>query len=233
MFGFIIINFSILSSLVFTITYSKNTFAFVSSAAQIPYLAQILSENIKQYKQLKAMLEQGKYNEELIMTLNRGIDNAYGLLQTMPLKDERILKEIRDYQDAYQNVKRLYGDVKNGPDLKMFELHDKTVAESIQMTSTLSDYATVQEDNSKKLLLQSEKASPKGAARMNVQVNSQILNTLTQLLKVNGQLLKLQSETMGIRNKEGKEASEHYNKIQNDMKGGTIKPKNDFYLPRL
>ncbi|MBF0362739.1 MAG: hypothetical protein HQK49_17100 [Oligoflexia bacterium] len=213
--------------------FPLDAFAILDGAAQIPYLAQILTENIKQYKELKKILEQGKYNEDLIMTINRGIDNAYGLLQTIPLKDERLLKEIRDFQDAYHNVKSLYGDARSGPDIKMFELHDKTVAESIQMASALTDYAITQEDNSKKLLLQSGNASPKGAARMNVQVNSQILSTLTQLLRVNGQLLKLQSETMGIRSKEGKESSEHYNKIQNDLKGGMIKPKKDFYLPRL
>ncbi|MBF0299773.1 MAG: hypothetical protein HQK51_13695 [Oligoflexia bacterium] len=168
------------------------------------------------------------------MTLNRGLDNAYGLLKTMPIKDEKVLQEIRNFENAYRNIKSIYGDMKsNSTDNKMFELHDKTVAESITMASNLSQYAVTQEENSKKLLLQSESASPKGAARMNVQINSQILHTLTQLLKINGQLLKLQSEMMGVKSKEGKEAAEHYDKIKIDMKGGNLNPKNDFHLPKL
>ncbi|MBF0363675.1 MAG: hypothetical protein HQK49_21835 [Oligoflexia bacterium] len=211
----------------------QTSFAIFDSAAQIPYLAQILAENIKQYQKLKSILEQGKNNEELLRTVNRGLDNAYGLLKTMPIKDEKILQDIRNFENAYKNVKSMYGDVKNGTDNKMFELHDKTVAESITMASSLSDYASTQEENSKKLFVQSESASPKGAARMNVQINSQILHTLSQLLKVNGQLLKLQSEMMGVKSKEGKEAAEHYDKIKNDMKGGILKPKNEFHLPKL
>ncbi|MBF0361157.1 MAG: ATP-binding protein [Oligoflexia bacterium] len=218
-----------------TLTFNPSSaWALFDSAVQIPYLAQILAENIKQYKELKKILQQGKYNEEYLAALNRGMDNAYGLLQTFPIKDERILREIRDFQSAYQNVKTLYGNSKSGiADDKMFELHDKTVAESIRMASNLPDYANIQEENSQKLWVQSEQASPKGAARMSVQINSQILHTLTQLLRVNGQLLKLQSEMMGMQNKQGKESSEHYDKLKSDIKNEKMKPSRDFFLPKF
>ena len=56
-----------------------------------------------------------------------------------------------------------------------------------------------------------------GAARMAAVTNSQILHAISQLIKINGQMLKLQSEAFGMENRQGKEEVEHFNRINKEL----------------
>ena len=84
-----------------------------------------------------------------------------------------------------------------------------------------------------KISIQSRQASPKGAARMNAEVNAQILHTLNQLLRVNGQMLKLQSESLALNNKDGKDSVLGHQKVKQDLKSGLTSFRGDFNLPRF
>ena len=50
--------------------------------------------------------------------------------------------------------------------------------------------------------------------------NSQILHAISQLIRVNGQMLKLQSEALGIQNREGKESVGHFNALNQQLAQG-------------
>ncbi|MBF0298167.1 MAG: hypothetical protein HQK51_05570 [Oligoflexia bacterium] len=204
-----------------------------SSLAEIPYLAKILVQSIKQYEQLRLIIAQGKGNEYLLRTINDGINNAQGLLQSLPVQGDGVLDEIKRSRNSYSLIEDLYGETEKSSEGKLLELHDKTVAESIKMAVSLDDYAKTQEENSKMIFRQSESASPKGAMRMNAQVNSQILHTLSQLLKVNGQTLKLQSEILGLNNKNEKESLKHFRKINMDISNNQLNSKLDFKLNKF
>ena len=45
---------------------------------------------------------------------------------------------------------------------------------------------------------------------MNVATNSQVLHALAQLIRINGQVLKLQSEAFASENKRGKDSAGHF-----------------------
>ena len=78
-------------------------------------------------------------------------------------------------------------------------------------------YAEQQEQNAVKIIAESRGASPKGAARISAQTSAEILHTLNQLLKINGQMLKLQSEQLAVRNKEDKDSVRHFQKVRVDV----------------
>ena len=96
----------------FLILFTGNAYAL--GGVEVPYLIKILSENIKQYEQLREVVEQGKNSENLLRILNEGIDNASGLLQTLPIKDEKILSGLAKFQDAREKVKQIYGATPEG-----------------------------------------------------------------------------------------------------------------------
>lgn len=201
--------------------------------ANAAYLAKILAENIKRYQQLKMMIDQAKSNDQYLRLINHGIENSIGLMNSLPVKDERVLGELKSFQSAMQSVQNIYGSIPKSEEAALQMLQDQTVAESFKMVNASKEYSKLQEENAEKISIQSREASPKGAARMNAEVNAQILHTLNQLLRVNGQILKLQSETLAMNNKEGKDSIVGHQKLKNDMKSGLTSFKGSFNLPRF
>ena len=201
--------------------------------AQVPYLANILTENIKRYEQLKLIIESEKNKDNYLRLLNEGLENSIGLLNSLPIKDEKILSDLKDFNRAYKSIVKVYGQVPHSAEATMQLLHDQTVAESIKMVGHIYPYTKRQEENARSISIQSRRASPKGAARMNAETNSKILHTLNQILKINGQILKLQSERLAIVNKYGKDSIGNFHRVNEDMRSGLKSFDGDFSLPRF
>ena len=68
---------------------------------------------------------------------------------------------------------------------------------------------------------------------MNVETNAKILHTLNQLLKVNGKMLKLQSEQLAMTNKNGKDSIKSSQRIRTDMKKSLKGFSGNFNLPKF
>lgn len=179
------------------------------------------------------MIAQAKGSEQYLRLINQGIENSIGLVNSLPIKDEHVLGELRSYQLAMQSVSKIYGDIPKSQEAALQMLNDQSVAESLKMVNASKEYSKVQEENAVTISIQSRDASPKGAARMNAEVNAQILHTLNQLLRVNGQILKLQSETLALNNKEGKDSITGHQKLKSDMKTSLTGFKGNFDLPRF
>lgn len=201
--------------------------------ANAAYLAKILAENIKHAQQFQMMIEQSRTHKEYLQMINAGIENAVGLLTTLPVKDERILAELRSFQSASKTIEDLYGVVPKSKEAQLQFLHDQTIAESLRMVNGVKDYSQIQEENAIKISIQSRQASPKGAERMNVETSAQILHTLNQLLRVNGQILKLQSEQFASSNKDGKDSVKGFNKVNNDLQVNLSSFRGNFNFPRF
>ena len=201
--------------------------------AQITYLTKILAENVKQYQQLKTLAQDNKMQFQYMKQINQGLENSLGLLKTMPIRDSSILGEIENFEKAYRKVQDLYGNVPSGQERELYRLHDQTVAEGIKMSINVKEYTQKQEENAQKIAWQGRQASPKGAARMNTEVNAQILHTLNQLLKINGQLLKIHSEQFALTNKGEKDSQKSYNKINADVKYEVSNFHGDFGFPKF
>ena len=183
----------------------------------VAVLMQILAESIKQYYQLKEIIGQGRDQAEFLRNLNAGIENSIGLLQSLPVKDEKILAELRDFQGAVQTITDVYGRIPKSKEATMQALHDQTIAESLRMITSFKEFSEKQEENSIMIAAQSREASPKGAARMQAETSAQILRSLSQLIRLNTQMLKMQSEQFAMHNKSGKESVGNFQKLNQDF----------------
>jgi hypothetical protein len=183
----------------------------------VAVLMQILAENIRHYYQLKEMIGQGDDQAEFLRQLNSGIENSIGLIQSLPVKDEKILANLREFQGALKSVTDVYGMIPKSQEAMMQTLHDQTIAESLRMVNTFKDYSDVQEQNSILIAAQSRDASPKGAARMQTETSAQILRSMSQLIRLNTQMLKLQSEQFGMNNKAGKDSVGNFQRVNQDL----------------
>lgn len=193
----------------------------------VAVLTQILAESIKQYYQLKQLIGQGQDNLDYLRWLNAGIDNSIGLLESLPIKDERILADLKEFKGAVQKVELLYGKVPKSPESALQLLHDETVAESLKMATSFKDYSEAQERNSRLIAAQAREASPKGAARMQAETSAEILSTLSQLIRLNTQMLKMQSEQFAMTNKSAKDGVASFQKVNQDLGTGFSKFKPD------
>ena len=187
------------------------------SWAQIPYLVKILDENHKRYQQLKLMMEHTKMSDNYLRTVHHGLENITGMLGSLPIKDQGILSEIRSFNQSIRAVRQIYGGIPKSPEEVFHRLHDQTVAESLKMVNAFKDYSKSQEANSVLLKDQSQLISPKGAARATVFSNALILDSINQLIRLESQNLKMQSELLAIQNKKEKDAVSSYQNVNKNI----------------
>lgn len=207
-------------------------FAFSDGSgwAAVAYLIKILEENYRRYVQLKQMIDTANGHYDYIRALNSGLDNSIGLLEALPIKDEKVLAELKNFKEAVGRVELLYGKIPKSPDEALHLLHDQSVAESLRMANSFKDFSETQEKNSILIAAQAREASPKGAARMQAETSAEILRTLSQLIRLNTQMLKLQSEQIAMANKSAKDGVAGFQKINQDLGTGfsTFKPDMKF-----
>ena len=206
------------------IIFSKGSFSILSDGgagwAQISYLVKILDENIKRYQQLQAMIGQSKEHYEYLRAIHSGLENSIGLLESLPVKDEKILAELATFRKSLDMVNNIYGTVPKSKEARLHTLHDKTIAESLRMINSFKEFSRQQEENSVRLSVLGREASPKGAARMQVETSAQILKSLNQLIRLNTQMLKLQSESIAASNKKSKDNVRRFQKAKQDLGKG-------------
>ena len=178
--------------------------------AQIPYLVQIVQENVKQFKQLRDI----QNYEKLI---NEGVLDVQGLMNVVPI-DKETVAWLRRIEKTRGNIEKVYGQIPTSPDYDLHEKNDQVIAESLTLQKSLAVYTKTQEINAFNLASQARKLSPKGAAHATVKANAQILHALNQLIKINGQLLKLQGRKLALENKNQKEEVKNFMKETQRLK---------------
>lgn len=219
---------ALVASLVFTPTARADLFG-----GDVVVLVKILAEQIKQYYQLKNIISNGKGQLDLLRNINAGIDNSMSLIKTLPIKDEKVWAEIARFEQAINQIRDVYGQIPKSPDETLHLIHDQTVAESLKMANEFKEYSTLQERNSEIIAIQARLASPKGAARMQAATSAEILRSLSQLIRLNTQLLKLQSEQLAMNNKYSKDAVTNFQRVNSDLGRGFTSFKVDMGLTRF
>jgi hypothetical protein len=187
----------------------------------------------EQYAALQSMIGQGKVSIDYLRFVNSGLDGILGLVNTLPIHDENILAEVRDLQVGIARINQIYGIVPPSGVAPMQTIHDQTISESLEMTNSAKDYAANQEVNAQQAFQMAGQMSPKGAERLSAATQAQVLHTMVQLLKVNGQLLKLQSEQFAMANMESKDSVTHFNRVNSDVKNNLTSFSGDFSLPKF
>ena len=188
-----------------------------SGWAQIPYLAKVLAENLKRYKQLKTMLERAKKSDNYFRAIHEGLEDITGLSKSLAVSDHGVLADLEDFNKTLEIVTEVYGKIPESPEAVLHSLHDRTAAESLQMVNSFKSYSEVQEENSQTLKTQSQTASPKGAARATAVSNAMILESVNQLIRLQSQSLKLQSEQLAMLNKQDKQKVIAYQEVNKDL----------------
>lgn len=221
--------------LVILVALPMRSFAFTDGSGwvQVSYLVKIVEESIRRYYQLQQMIQNSREAQEYMRQINRGLDDSIRLLSSLPIKDEKVLGQLRTFQRSLQEIERIYGAIPKSPEEGMQKINDLTVAESLKMVSNATDYAERQESNVVSLEARSWDMSPKGAMRMQAQVSSQILLTLNQILRMNSQLLKMQSAQFAARNREEKQDVLRFQRFSRDVASTSKSFSGDLRLPRF
>ena len=201
--------------------------------AQLPYLIKILEENIRRYQQLRSMINDARHHRQWLKNIHQGLENASSLLESLPVKDEKILSQLRTFRKSVRTIEEIYGTIPKSKEEVVHRLHDNTVAESLRMIHDFQKYAEKQESNSVVLASNSRSASPKGAARIAATTNAEILNSLSQLIRLNSQMLKLQGEQLALSNKLGKTEVSSYQKVNVTIQDGFQKFEPNMRLPQF
>lgn len=165
--------------------------------------------------------------------INSGLNASIQLLESLPIKDEKILGQLRTFQRSLKEVEKIYGAIPQSPDSSFQQVNDMAVAESLKMVSSATDYAEKQEANSARLEARSWDMSPKGAMRMQAQINSQILLTLNQILRMNAQLLKIQSADLAAKNREEKQDVMKFHRFSKEVSITSKAFSGDLRLPKF
>ena len=143
--------------------------AFIDSGSgwmQVTYLNKILMENQLRFRQLQSIIRNAQNETDYLKWINNGVQGVTGLMQMLPIQDNRILGDIRNFREAMHLVKEIYGMVPKSKEAPVQRLHDKSVAESIKMVNKSKTYTSKQEENAVKVFHAGGQASPKGAVRM-------------------------------------------------------------------
>lgn len=141
--------------------YQAKAWTDGSGWANYGYLVKIFMENVKRYQQLRYMMSQAKDSQNFMRNINSGINNAVGLLEVIPIKDEKILADLKNFKLALNKINQLYGMTPKSDDELMHKLHDETIAESFKLANDLTLYAQKQEKNAVRIHRQSMAASQK------------------------------------------------------------------------
>ena len=174
-------------------SFNQNAYAMfgMDAAAMIPFLIKILAEAVKQYQELSQISDATNQYKNLLERYHQGIDEALRLLESLPVRDENILGAIKGFRDAVSELKMSMAWSQTAQRHRC-SAYKTTQSESMRVIEQLKAYADRQERNADAARSYAKDASPKGAARVSVETNAEILHTLNQLLRINGQMLKIQ-----------------------------------------
>lgn len=201
--------------LIFTVCF-KDAKAFIGDGGagyvQIPYLIQIVQENVKRHKQLEDI-------QKFERLLHKGTVDIRGLMNLVPI-DRKTASYLREIVERRERIKRIYGNIPKSPERPLHKENDDAIAESMALKSQLEEYTQKQEKNATQLAKQARSMSPKGAAQAAVISNAQILHALNQLIKINGQILKLQGQILALENREEKEDVKNFYRDTESLKKG-------------
>lgn len=179
--------------------------------ADVAVLTEILAQAIQQLAQLRAILQNGSDTFGLLESINRGINDSLGLMQTIsPYVSPGVYGDLKNVQEVLRKFSDIYGTVTNSPDAKAQSSVDQSVAEAVALNSSIYDYTKEIDQIGEDIKSFSHKVSPGGAQKLTAESLGVVIHVLTQSLRAQGTLLKLQAQSVAIANKREKDYSAQY-----------------------
>lgn len=225
----------------------KITFIFLSSLMLIPnyakadlfggdvlVLTQILANALKQYIELKNIVENGRDQLDLMREINQGVNDSLKLTQTIyPNLDPGIYKDWQNVSDALKKLQSIYGIVTNSPNSKMYSATDQNVAEAVTMNNEIYKYTQNIDAIGEVIKEYSHETSPGGAQKLTAQTLGVMLQVMNQSLRTQATGLKLQAQAMAVQNKKEKDSTKQYLETANTLRVAMKREKIQFEAPRF
>ena len=211
-----------------------STVAFWGNPADTAYLAQLVANAVKQLIQLQKALKTAKSNLQLIRSINKGIDNALDLIQTMnPELDPGIYKDWRKVDAAFEQLEKIYGIVVDSPYTRAQKDLDKTAALGIARNNQIFEYSKKIDQIGENIKQFARVASPKGAQKVTAQSLGVALHVMNESLRAQATGIKLQSQAIAVENKKDKDRTRQIVKTTNSLQKMMKDYKPSFELPRF
>ncbi|MBK9323721.1 MAG: GNAT family N-acetyltransferase [Bdellovibrionaceae bacterium] len=118
---------------------SAPTWAFSDGSgwAAVTYLIKLVEQSLRHYQQLQMMIQYSKDAQAYAREINSGLDASIRLMESLPIKDEKILGQLRTFQRSLQEIEKIYGAIPKSPDEPFQQVNDMAVAESLKMVNSV------------------------------------------------------------------------------------------------
>lgn len=177
----------------------------------VAVLVQILAQAIQQLAQLKAILQNGSDTLGLLRDINRGINDSLSLIRTIsPYVSPGVYGDLKKVEDVLRKFSDIYGIVVDSPDAKAQSSVDQSVAEAVALNGAIYDYTKQIDQIGEDIKSFSHSVSPGGAQKLTAQSLGVVIHVLTQSLRAQGTLLKLQAQSIALTNKHEKDSTAQY-----------------------
>lgn len=191
----------ILLVLMFSATSKASLFGEENAA-----LYQILEQSIRQYYELKNILQNGQDTLGLLRDVNRGFNDSLYLLKTIkPNIDPGLYKELSRSTEALKKVQEIYGIIANSPDEKVQRNTDQQIAETLAFQNSIYKYTEQIDRIGEEVKFYSHKVSPGGAQKLTAQTLGVMIHVMNESLRAQAMGLKIQATQMSLQNKKDKE----------------------------
>ena len=179
----------------------------------LPLLTQIIVNTLEQLSKLQTLIGQGKETIDLIRDINRGIRDAMHMIKTDGTLHPGVLSELQRIEQVIKAVEDLYGRTPKTQSARMQQTTDLSVAESIHLHNEAFRYADKIDPEAERIKQYARDVNPLGAGKLTAQGIGVMIHVLTQILRTNAAILKIQSEQLALQNRHDKLGSEQ-GKIQ-------------------
>jgi hypothetical protein len=200
----------------------------------VAVLTQILVNNIQQLTQLMEIVQTGQRQVELMEDIKREIFDTVDRIESLShLMDPGLYKEWRTVSDALQRLHMRYGDSVPSPNFEVERDMDQSVAEAITLNNQLYDYSRQVDEIGETIKQSSQNVSPGGAQKLTAHTQGILLHLLNQNLRAQATALKLQAQSLAMRNREQKLHSKQQVATSNEMERELRQKRELFKLPRF
>lgn len=105
---------------------SAPTWAFSDGSgwAAVTYLIKLVEQSLRHYQQLQMMIQYSKDAQAYAREINSGLDASIRLMESLPIKDEKILGQLRTFQRSLQEIEKIYGAIPKSPDQPFQQIND-------------------------------------------------------------------------------------------------------------
>lgn len=218
----------------FSIIFKPNSARADLFGGDVVVLLQILAQSIEQVIRLQTLIQNGKDTLNLLRDINSGVRSGLDLIRVInPRFNAGVYGDLNNPENVLRAIHDLYGQTPMTADKELIDMQDQSVAEVIAMNKSLYDYSEQVDFERERILVHSQVVSPQGAAKLQNQSLAVIIGVLTQLLRVQSQMLKVMGQNMALDNRKEKLSSEQFIENYKNLSDGFNSLPKDVRLPNL